>query len=326
MGRALTAVLVLAMLMLAGCGGGSGDASGGEAEQGQEKGNVKPKTVNPEGATRQETTIQTAEIIPDAVIGENVSTPQFDFRILDIFVTDHYFYNDDPSIDFVVDAYSQAGKFVVMNYSMTNTSPETVTANLGARLFVRAGSETEVYEEAEQPAHPRTAITMGGPELRPRELLLGQFIFDVPTDVQPETLAVLYEDEIEEPRGEAGSIDLTNEEPQGPRPQEILALQYEYGNMTAWAQSYDLFAPESKAIISEQAYISALKKDPPFAIMQYSFPSVRIQGDRAVIERVFTYSEKEGTGQDKATQEAVLTDEGWRIIMRDDQIQSLRQG
>ncbi len=260
------------------------------------------------------------------MIGENVSTPQFDFRILDIFVTDHYFYNDDPSIDFVVDAYSQAGKFVVMNYSMTNTSPETVTANLGARLFVRAGSETEVYEAAEQPAHPRTAITMGGPELGPRELLLGQFIFDVPTDVQPETLAVLYEDEIEEPRGEAGSIDLTNEEPQGPRPQEILALQYEYGNMTAWAQSYDLFAPESKAIISEQAYISALKKDPPFAIMQYSFPSVRIQGDRAVIERVFTYSEKEGTGQDKATQEAVLTDEGWRIIMRDDQIQSLRQG
>lgn len=311
------------MLMLAGCGGGPGENAGGEAEQAEKKGNVEPKTVKPEGHTRQETTMQVAAI-PEAVIGENVEGPQFDFRVLDVFVTDHYFYNDDPSIDFVVDAYSQAGKFVVANYSMTNTSPESVTANLGARLFVGTGSGTEVYEEAENPVHPRTGQVIGGPELSPREMLLGQFIFDVPTDVEPETLAVLYEDEIEEPRGEAGNVDLTNEEPQGPRPEEILALQYEYGNMTAWSQAYDFFAPESQAIISEQAYASGQKEGPPTAIMQYSFPSVKIQGNRAIIERVFTYSEKQGTGQDKATQEATLTPKGWRIVMRDEQIKLFR--
>jgi hypothetical protein len=35
-------------------------------------------------------------------------------------------------------------------------------------------------------------------------------------------------------------VDLTEVAPQGPRPQEILALQYEYFNMTAWKQAYEL--------------------------------------------------------------------------------------
>jgi len=289
-------------------------------QESEKEGGVKPKTGEPSGGGQQETTQQAAGNIPlDGVIGESIETPQFDYRVLDVYATDHYYYLDDPSIDFVVDTFSQAGKFVVVNYSATNTSPETVKANLGARLFVEAGSKVEVYEETDSATHPRSGAIMGGPELGPRELLLGQFIFDVPADVEPETLAVLYEDDIEEARGEAGNVDLTEEDPQGPRPEEILSLQYEYNNMTVYEQSYELFAQETKDRVSEQMYVSGQKEYDVAAFMEYSFPSVDVQADRATVERVATYANKEETGQDKATQELVLEDDGWRVVMRDEQ-------
>ncbi len=83
-------------------------------------------------------------------------------------------------------------------------------------MFAKAGSKVEVYEETDQVSHPYSGGIISGPELGPRDMLLRQFVFDVPTDVEPETLAVLYEDEAEEPRGEAGAVDLTGSDPNGP--------------------------------------------------------------------------------------------------------------
>ena len=149
-------------------------------------------------------------------------------------------------------------------------------------------------------------------------MLVSQFIFDVPTDVEPELVAVnnqptinTYED--------VGVVDLTESDSLGPRPEEILALQYEYTNMTAWEQAYDLFAQESKERVSLEQYAKRNEEDVATTITEYSFPSVKVQGDKAAIERVFSWKTEDEEGQYKATQEAVLEDEGWRMVMRDEQ-------
>jgi hypothetical protein len=152
-------------------------------------------------------------------------------------------------------------------------------------------------------------------------MLVSQFIFDVPTDVEPELLTVNEEPTIATSY-EVGAVDLTSEDPQGPRPEEIFALQLEYYNLTAWEQAYELFAQESKARVSKQVFVSKNQEDhqqDPVAFTQYSFPTVKIQGDHATMQVVRSTSWSEGETQDRVTQEAVLEDEGWRIMMRDEQ-------
>jgi hypothetical protein len=261
-----------------------------------------------------------------AIVGESVKTRSFDYRLLDYFVTNHYYYLENPSIDDAMEGYSQAGKFVVVNYSVTNTSPHTVRPNLGAMLHAEAGSKTEVYEESRDVMHPKSGF--GILELAPGEMGTGQFIFDVPTDVDPEWVKVLFENGPEQSGGEAGVVDLARRDPLGLRAEEVLALQYEYLNMTAWKQAYELFAEESKREVSleqYETYLESGRRERPIAVIDYAFPSVEVEGDHATIERVFTLSTPDGENQHKATQVAVLEDEGWRIVMRDDQIRALLQ-
>jgi hypothetical protein len=285
----------------------------------ERRGGVEQEQREKEPESGETTDSDTTGNVPiSGVLGENVETPSFDYRIVDVFTTDHYYYLEDPSVPLEQDVVSLAGKFVVLTYSMTNTSPQPVTVNLEGRLHVRAGHKIEVYEESDRVVHPYSGLLVGGPELAPRVVLLGQFIFDVPTDVEPELVAVLYQDEMGDPRGEAGAVKLTEEDPQGPRPEEILALQYEFGNMSEWEEAYNLFTQESKELVSLEQYRSYFEEGPPFATVAYAFPSVSIEGDRATIVRVITQQDDQGTYRDKATEEAVLEDEGWRIVMRDE--------
>lgn len=314
-----TLLVLVAFAVLYGCGQASSPVERQEKQGGveQAQGQKKPKGGEATGP-------DTMGNIPiSGVIGENVETPSFDYRILDVFTTDHYYYLEDPSVPFERDAFSEAGKFVVLTYSMTNTSPQPVTANLGALLHVRADDKVEVYDESDQVTHPYSGGIIGGPELAPRQVLLGQFIFDVPTDVEPELVAVLYEDEMEEPRGEAGAVNLTEKDPQGARPEEILALQWQYNNMLEWEEIYELHAQESKDRVPRETFVSALQQDleqaDAYAIEDYSFPTIEVDGDHATIERVFDWATPDDFGQDKATQEMVLEDEGWRVLMRQEQ-------
>jgi hypothetical protein len=89
--------------------------------------------------------------------------------------------------------------------------------------------------------------------------------------------------------------------------------------MTAGEQAYDLFAQESKERVSLEQYAKRNEEDVATTITEYSFPSVKVQGDKAAIERVFSWKTEDEEGQYKATQEAVLEDEGWRMVMRDEQ-------
>jgi hypothetical protein len=251
-------LVIVAVLLVApyGC-----DQANSPVEKQEKRGGVEQAPQEqppPQAAATGQTAEGTTGNIPiDAVVGESVETPQFDYRILDNLTTDRYFYLESPNTyaPMYEEAYSQAGEFVVLTYSVTNTSPQTVQANLGARLFVRAGGKVEVYEESRMAMHPYSGAIGGGIELAPRGIRLGQFIFDVPVDVEPETVALLYEDELEETRGEAGAVDITEANPQGPRPEEVLALQYEFGNMAEWEEAYELFAQESKDRVSLEQYV-----------------------------------------------------------------------
>ena len=61
--------------------------------------------------------------------------------------------------------------------------------------------------------HPRSGL--GTLELAPREMGTGQFIFDVPSDVAPELVTVLVENDSDFPREEAGGWTLPDKTPWG---------------------------------------------------------------------------------------------------------------
>jgi hypothetical protein len=320
---AVRMLLVMAVLIvLYGCGQSS------PAPQGPEKeGGVEPKTVTPSGASgeerRGEPTPQVQGDIPIArTIGESVEASSFDLRILDYFVSDSFYYLADPYFGQPQAYVSEAGKFVVVNYSVTNTSAETIRPTPMGRLHAGAGDTVEVYEQNDQIVPGgRMSPEMRMDEIAPRQVRVSQFVFDVPDEVDPELVAVTDGPTVTS-SFDVGAVDLTESDPQGPRPEEILALQYEYGNMAAYEQAYELFAQETKERVSEQTYVFAQERDNQensIAFTGYSFPSVDVRGDRATIERVATYSNEDEAGRDKATQEMVLEDDGWRIVMRDEQ-------
>ena len=312
-GRALTVLLVLSVFaVLCGC-----DQASSPVEKQERRGGVEQAAGGePERATSNEA----------AVVGEGVKTPSADYRFLDYFATDHYYYLENPVKDDVIEGYSRAGKFVVITYSVTNTSARTLRPDPGAMLHAEAGGESEVYEESEEVVHPRSSP--GALELAPGQLGTGQFIFDVPASADPELVMVSFEEDPEHPGGEVGAVDLTRRDPMGLGAEETLALQYEYLNMTAWERAYELFAEESKREVSLEEYETYMDSghgERPTAVIEYAFPSAEVEGDRAAIEREFTLATPYGEHQQKATQEAVLEDEGWRIVMRDDQIRALLQ-
>src|SRR5215216_3907613 len=93
MARVVPVVLV-SLLVVVGCGQPDSRVEQQEKKEGVEQGNIPIS----------------------GVIGDNIETPAFDYRILDVFTTDHYYYLENPSVPFEQDAFSQAGKFVVVNY------------------------------------------------------------------------------------------------------------------------------------------------------------------------------------------------------------------
>src|SRR5918995_1839286 len=266
----LRVVLVMSLLMglcslllLAACGGEE-SAKGGA-------GQVHNKS----------TSVDSASANSAQIVGEEVEGSSFDLRVLDYFTAEEYYSvigRGEPMAEWVVfeeDAISQAGKFVVVNYSVTNTSPFTIEPVLSAKLHVKgADGKTEVYEETDAFPPPRARnkdIVRDG-------MRLSQFIFDVPTEVEPELLAVAEEYTTTTGSAELEVVDLRESDPQGPRPEEILALQNEYFNMTDFERAYDLYAQESKDRVSEQVFVGAQKEAKqqgvsPTNPTSYSIPS-----------------------------------------------------
>src|SRR5688572_20140014 len=99
--------------VLYGCGQASSPVEKQEKQEGAEQ-----VAREEEQATSEPTTAEGASNIPiDAVLGETVETPSFDWRVIDMFETDHYYYLENPSVPIETDAISEVGKFVVVTYS-----------------------------------------------------------------------------------------------------------------------------------------------------------------------------------------------------------------
>jgi len=334
MARYCAALLVLMFCFIVSCGAsqesGESEGEGSGKNQGVP---AKPKTAAQSESTPASSASQSSQATqmptPSTQIGEVLPPQDFDLRILEVAVLDEYTYLESVYFDETVDevqALPQAGKFVVVSYSVRNTGSGPLNVGFSATLSTDSG---EFYEESDDAFHPNALLdgVSGGFELQPRGMEVGQFIFDIPTDVEPTTLTLGYTNLGESASAsamngsQAGDVDLTRRAEPGAPPDEVLALQYEYANMRAWDLAYDFFAEESKDLISFEQYSSSQGSGAPVAITEYSFPSVEVQGDRAVIERIFTAEDPSGEGQYDATQEAVLEDGAWKIIMRQDQIE-----
>ncbi|MBA2691491.1 MAG: hypothetical protein H0U65_03225 [Rubrobacter sp.] len=259
----------------------------------------------------------------DATIGESIEFAGFDLRGLDVFETDRYVYVEDVfGEDFVEmqDSGASAGKFVVVSYSVTNTGSGPVEAGFSGILD---SADAEFYEEAEDANHPPTLFGMSLP---PRGVGVGQLVFDVPQDVGPAVINVALTDDVYEPTGEGARIDLNEGNLRDATPQEMMALYYEYGNMQAWGKTYEMFDSASQEQVAYDSYEDFWTSLQTSAITEYSFPSVDVQGDSATIEVVRTGASEEGPEQQQLTQEMILEDDGWRLVMRDDQIETFTGG
>ena len=258
---------------------------------------------------------------PSGGVGEAIALTGFDFRVLDYVSTPEYSYleaaNPDGTTEGEEEGISAAGKFVVVTYTARNTGSAPTSAALSATLETESG---EAYPEAETPKNPNSS-GYTGLELAPRQLGTGQFIFDVPEDVEPIRLDVGIKYASGQLTGEGATVDLTRRDPQGPTPEEIMALGYTYINMGAWAEFYALLADESKQLVPQKQFVAFFESAEPTGVEGFSFPSVDVQGDRATVRTDFGTS-TDGEESEQLTQELVLQEDGWRIVASDEQVEA----
>lgn len=298
--------VLAAVFALYACGGnpvGQGGSGGGRAEQ------ESPPEAEPSTATPTEGRAYPA--------GAVVPFPDFDLRVLDVIERDSFEYADFVNPDGSIsnpEVLPTAGAFLIVAYSARNTADKPLEFGTGATLTASG----QTYETSDEAEHPDSGDY--GFELAPEQMKVGLFVFDVGADARPETISIGegYQGNYDRPPVE---IDLTNEEPGSAAPDEILALQYEYANMAAWGEAYALYASQSKERVSEARFTEYQTGGPRTAIAEYSFPSVEVDRSQAAVNRVLTVSSAEGEGQDEATQPMALEDAGWRVVMREEQIE-----
>jgi hypothetical protein len=311
--RVLLVVLVFAILealLLAGCGAGGGDSQ----DRGQP---YKPKTEQAPGtpsgsATEASTGDETAT---SAVIGDGIERTDFEFRVLA--VTQSETWNYPETVDnFGSESTSYAGRFNTVWYSVRNTGTSSLSfPNLTATVTADTG---EKFSRSGDAVCPQTDPGPSG--VQPRGLAVGCMVFDMPSDTMPDTLKVNFGKSADE----NAIVDLTRANLGRIGPDETLAMQYEFYNVEQYGAAYDLFDSESRQKFTLAQYEAGSSEEyKRYPISSYAFPSVRIHGDRAEVERVLTLYDKKNFEPitDRKTQQFVREDGVWRIIARDSQVE-----
>jgi hypothetical protein len=103
-------------------------------------------------------------------------------------------------------------------------------------------------------------------------------------------------------------------------PEDVLALQYEYINTGDFEQAYSLFAQQSQQEISLGQYRAFFEANAPYSVTDYSFLSVRTQGNSASVDAAFIVNSAGGVEQLQRTQQLVRENGDWRVLMRPEQI------
>ena len=300
-----TVLIVLAALLIAGCGGSTGDS-------------YKPKESDADANTaKEERGPATPASAADAVIGETADRGDFVFRVLDV-VRDESWRYPETDDAFGSSAQSYAGEFAVVWYAVRNIGDAPL--NLGKLGDTSAGVlKADTGESFSVSEDAACAPTQNGgiKNLQPRGLQLSCLIFDMPADATPESLEVRFGEGYQPAR-----VDLTTKQPESIEPDETIALQYEFSNVGYFDLAYELFAPSSQQQFTYARYEAKLRRSVRGSNSGYAFPSVTVEGDHATVERVLTiYDTKTGvTGTARRTQELGRAGGAWRIIARPEQV------
>lgn len=119
------------------------------------------------------------------------------------------------------------------------------------------------------------------------------------------------------------SSDTSDDPSEEAAPEETLDLQYQYINSGDYEGAYGLFTDDSKQAVSLEQYTAYFEATAPYQITDYSTPSVQVDGDSAYLDVALTVSTgTAGIQQYQRTQQMLLTDEGWEVVMRGEQIHS----
>jgi hypothetical protein len=86
--------------------------------------------------------------------------------------------------------------------------------------------------------------------------------------------------------------------------------------------AYDLFADQSKQLVSLEQYTAYFASLAPYEIKSYSFPDVHVQGEKANVVVDLVVSSSAGDEKYQVTQQIVREDGSWRVVMRDAQLAS----
>ncbi len=102
-------------------------------------------------------------------------------------------------------------------------------------------------------------------------------------------------------------------------PEETLALYYDYQNVYAWAEAYELLSSQSKERVTSEQYVEFWTAAPDFTV-NYSFADIQIQGDGAAVVVDGAIS-MEGEEEPSQTVQAMLLEDGaWRVVLSEGQI------
>jgi micrococcal nuclease len=111
-------------------------------------------------------------------------------------------------------------------------------------------------------------------------------------------------------------------EPQAESPKDVLASQYKHINAGNYGMAYDLFADQSKQLVSLEQYTAYFASVAPYEIKSYSFPGVDVQDEKASLAVDLAVSSSDGEEVYQVTQHLVREDGSWRVVMRDSQLAS----
>lgn len=125
--------------------------------------------------------------------------------------------------------------------------------------------------------------------------------------------------------GEDGSTETaSSEEPAENTPElspsETLGAQYDYMGSGQYEEAYYMLAEQSQRLVSLEQYVGSFPSS--YEVSEYSVNSEQINGDTATVQADLVVSDSQrGVQRYPVTQEFVLVDGEWRVILRDEQVE-----
>lgn len=128
--------------------------------------------------------------------------------------------------------------------------------------------------------------------------------------------------------GESGEEVATEEASEEPSentpelsPSETLRVQYDYMGSGQYEEAYYMLAEQSQRLVSLEQYVAFFPSS--YEVSEYSVNSEQINGDTATVQAdVVVTDSQRGVQQYPITQEFVLVEDEWRVILRDEQVET----